>query len=93
MLIVRTRFLMFATLLDAAFRVACPTVKGLTPNPTSGETPVKSTHACFPPTHPYTITSAGLSVDLLSNGPVMKFIDVSFFTDTPASLKYQKVHP
>jgi len=79
-----------ATLLDAAFRAACPTVKGPTPNPTSGETPVKSTQACFPPTHPYTIISAGLSVDLLSSGSVRKFIRTSFFTDIPARLNISK---
>jgi hypothetical protein len=55
MLIVRTRFLMFDTLFDAAFRHVCLIVKALTPNPMSGGTPLKSTHTCFPPTHPYTI--------------------------------------
>jgi len=63
-------FSCLVTLLDAAFRAECPTVKAPTLKPTSGETSVKSTHACFPPTHPYTITSACLSVDLLSNGSV-----------------------
>ena len=87
MLIVRTHaFSCLATLLDAALRAACPTVKGLTPNPTSGETLVKSTQACFPPTHPYTIASAGLRVDLLSSGSVRKFTCASFFTDIPARL-------
>jgi len=42
-------FSCLATLLDATFRTACPTVKAPTPKPTSGETPVKSTHSCFPP--------------------------------------------
>jgi len=79
-----------ATLLDATFRVVCHTVKGPTPNPTSGETPVKSTQACFPPTHPYIITSAGLSVDLLSNGSVRKFTNASFFTHIPARLNISK---
>jgi len=46
MLIVRTRFLVFGHL-DAALRVVCATIKGPTPNPTSGETPIKSTHACI----------------------------------------------
>jgi len=83
-------FSCLASLLDATFRAVCPTVKGLTPNPTSGETPVKSTQTCFPPTHPYTITSAGLNVDLLSSGSVKKFIGASFFTDIPARLNISK---
>jgi len=37
-----------AALFDTAFKVACPTVKNPTLNPTSGETSIKSTHACFP---------------------------------------------
>jgi hypothetical protein len=83
-------FSCLATLLDAAFRAACPTVKGLTPNPTSGETPVKSTQAWFPPTYSYTITSADLSVDLLSSGSVRKFTGASFITDTPTRLNTSK---
>ena len=63
-------FSCLTTLFDAAFKAACPKVKDLTSNPTSGETPVKSTQACFPPTHPYTITSTDLSVDLLSSRSV-----------------------
>jgi len=90
MLIVRTRFLMFCHFAWRIFRVVYPTVKGPTPNPTSGETSIKSTHACFPPTHPYTISSTGLSVDLLSSGSVRKFTDASFFTDTPARLNISK---
>jgi len=70
--------------------MVCPTVKGPTPNPTSVETSVKSTQACFPPSHPYTITSAGLSVDLLSSGSVKKFTDASFFTDIPVRLNISK---
>jgi hypothetical protein len=35
------------------------------PNPTSGETPVKSTQTCFPPIHSYTITSVGLRVSMV----------------------------
>jgi len=77
-----------ATLFDAAFKVVYPTIKGPTPNLTSGETPVKFTHACFPPTYLYTITSTSLSVDLLSCGLVKK--DASFFTDTPTCLNTSK---
>ena len=73
------------TLLDTAFRATYPTVKGLTPNPTSDETSVKSTQAYFPPTHLYTITSTGLSVK--------KFTDVSFFNDTSTHLNMSKGHP
>jgi len=46
-------FSCLTTLLDATFRAACPSVKDPTPNPRSGETPVKSTHTCFSPTHPH----------------------------------------
>jgi len=63
-------------LLDTAFKAACPFIKGLTPNLTSGETLVKSTHTCFPRTHPYTITSTCLSVDLLSSWSFRKFTGV-----------------
>jgi len=41
-------FSCLTTLLDAAFRAACPTIKGPTPNPTNGETPVKFIQARFP---------------------------------------------
>ena len=83
-------FSCLVTLLDATFRAACPTIKGPAPNPTSGETLVKSTQSCFPPTHSYTITSADLSVDLLSSGSVRKFTGASFFTDIPVGLKISK---
>ncbi|MCH91213.1 hypothetical protein A2U01_0012139 [Trifolium medium] len=66
-----------------------PTVKSPTPSPISGETPVKSTQACFPPTHPYTRTSVGRSVNLPSYGSV-KFTGASFFTEIPARLKISK---
>jgi len=49
-------FSSLANLLDPTFLAAFPTVKISTSNPTSGETPVKFTHACYSPTHPYTIT-------------------------------------
>ncbi|GAU34434.1 hypothetical protein TSUD_393870 [Trifolium subterraneum] len=62
--------------LNSALRAACPTVKSPTPSPTSGETPVKSTQAWFPPTHPYTRTSAG------QNG---KERNTSLFVPTPFS--------
>jgi hypothetical protein len=65
-------------------------VKVPVPNSTSGETPVKSTHACFPPTHPYTITSAGLRVYCPSRGSVKKFTGAFFFTDIHARLKISK---
>ena len=77
-------FSCLAILLDATLKAACPTLKAPVPNPTSGEIPVKSTHACFPPTHPYTITSARRSVNLSSSGPDNKFTGASFFTDTVA---------
>ncbi|KAK2368527.1 hypothetical protein QL285_081715 [Trifolium repens] len=77
-------FSCLTTLFEAAFRAAYPAIKSLVLNPTSGETPVKSTQTCFPPIQPYTRTSAGLSVDLPSCGSVKKFTGASFFTDTPA---------
>jgi hypothetical protein len=68
-------------LLEAVLRAVCPTVKSPMVNPTSGDTPVKSTHACFPLTHPYTKISVCLSVDLPFGESVKKFTCVSFFTD------------
>jgi hypothetical protein len=80
-----------ATLLEVALRVTCHTVKSSVVNPTSGETSVKSTHACLPPTHRYTKISVDLSVDdLPSSGSIKKFIGASFFTDTHARLKTSK---
>jgi hypothetical protein len=49
-------------LFEAALRVVCPTVKSPVVNSTSGDTEVKSTHACFSPAHPYAKISTGLSV-------------------------------
>lgn len=61
-------FSRLATLLEAALRVVSSTVKTLVLRPTCGETPIKSTHACFLSTHPYTRTFDDLSVDLPSHG-------------------------
>jgi len=83
-------FSCLTTLLDATFRDACPIIKSSAPNPTSGKTLIKFTHACFPLTHAYTITYAGLSVDLLSSRSVSKFTCVFFFTNTPARLNISK---
>jgi hypothetical protein len=69
-----------------------PTVKVPALKPTRGETPVNSTHACFPPTHPYTITSVGRRVDRPSCGPVKKFTGASFFADIFAHLKTSKYY-
>jgi len=52
MLIVRTRFLMFRHFLDTTFRVACPIIKGPTPNPTSGET-LGQVYTCMFSFYPY----------------------------------------
>jgi len=81
MLILKIRFSCLPILLDATFRDVCPIVRVTIPNPTSGETPIKFTHACFPPIYSYTITSASLSINLLSNESVRKFTYVSFFSD------------
>jgi hypothetical protein len=56
-------------------------------NLTSGETSVKSTHACFAPTQSQIRTSAVLKVDLPSRGLVYKFTYTSFFTYTHVRLK------
>jgi hypothetical protein len=48
----------------------------------SGETSVKSIHACSPPIHPYTRTFTGFNVDLRFYESVKIFIDASFFPDT-----------
>lgn len=87
-------------LLEMALMVAHPTVKHIAPNSTNGETPFKSTHACFYPTYPYTRIFVGLSVDISSYGPVKKFIDAFYFKDTrvrrnisnKASIHYNKNH-
>jgi len=86
-------FSCLTTLLDEGFKAVCHTVKGPTPKPTSGETPVKSTHACFPPTYPYTITFASLSADILFWGWVRKYTGTSFFSDTSARLNISKSTP
>lgn len=41
-------------------------------------------HMHVSPTHPYTIISISLSVDLHSCGSVKKYAGASFFTDTPS---------
>jgi len=59
----------------------------------NGETLVKSTHACFPATHPHIITFAGLSVDLPTSGSNKKLTSASFFTNTFVRMNiYKKEH-
>ena len=77
-------FSRFTTLYEADFKSSCPTVKPRILKHKRGETPVRSTHACFPPTHPNTKTYAGLSVDLPSNGLVKKVTSGSFLAEIPA---------
>jgi len=84
-------FSCLATLFDAYFKAACPTVKASTPNPTSGETLIKFTHACFSPTHMYTITSVDLSVDLLVSQEVYKGLLLHCYFRPPKYIK--KWHP
>lgn len=86
-------FSYLATLLKAVLSVVCLIVKLPVLSPTSGETPIKSTHACFPYTDIYTRAYVGLRVDFLSCGPVKKFTGASFFTDTPACLNISNKHP
>ncbi|KAL4576570.1 hypothetical protein LXL04_012666 [Taraxacum kok-saghyz] len=75
---------------EAAFKAACPIVKPSFLKPTRGETPVRSTQACFPPIHPKTKISAGLRVDLPSNGSVKKLTGASFLAEIPARLNTSK---
>ena len=77
-------------LLETTLRIVYPMVKVSILNLTNSETPVKSTHACFPPTYSYTITSASWRVDRHSCGSVKKFTGASFFADIPAHLKTSK---
>ncbi|KAL4580031.1 hypothetical protein LXL04_016205 [Taraxacum kok-saghyz] len=65
---VESAFSCFITLHETAFKAACPIVKPSFLKPTRGETPVRSRQPCFPPIHPKTKISAGLRVDLPSNG-------------------------
>lgn len=44
-------FSCLTTLFDATFKAVCSTLRGLTPNLISGETPFKSMQAYFPPTN------------------------------------------
>ncbi|KAL4582492.1 hypothetical protein LXL04_007042 [Taraxacum kok-saghyz] len=83
----------YPTLIDvpeAAFKAAWPTINPSFLKPTRGETPVRSTQACFPPIHPKTKISAGLRVDLPSSGSVKKLTGASFLADIPARLNTSK---
>ncbi|KAL4575801.1 hypothetical protein LXL04_011887 [Taraxacum kok-saghyz] len=75
---------------EAAFKAAWPIIKPSFLKPTRGETPVRSTQACFPPIHPKTKISAGLRVDLPSSGSVKKLTGASFLADIPARLNTSK---
>ncbi|MFS7973766.1 hypothetical protein Hanom_Chr09g00860531 [Helianthus anomalus] len=52
-------FSCLATLPASALVIACPATNPWSLSPTRGDTPVKSTHACFPPSHQKTRMSAG----------------------------------
>ncbi|KAL4578318.1 hypothetical protein LXL04_014439 [Taraxacum kok-saghyz] len=75
---------------EAAFKAAWPIIKLSFLKPTRGETPVRSTQACFPPIHPKTKISAGLRVDLPSSGSVKKLTGASFLADITARLNTSK---
>ncbi|KAL4584369.1 hypothetical protein LXL04_008969 [Taraxacum kok-saghyz] len=75
---------------ETAFKAACPIVKPSFLKPTRGETPVRSTQACFPPIHPKTKISPGLRVDLPSNGSLKKLTGASFLAEIPARLNTSK---
>ncbi|KAL4589998.1 hypothetical protein LXL04_002915 [Taraxacum kok-saghyz] len=57
---------------EEASKTACSIVKPSFLKPTRGEASLRSTQACFLPIHPKTKISAGLRVDLHSNGSVKK---------------------
>ncbi|KAL4558242.1 hypothetical protein LXL04_036440 [Taraxacum kok-saghyz] len=82
--------IMRSSIQEAAFKAACPIVKPSFLKPTRGETPVRSTQACFPPIHPKTKISAGLRVDLPSNGSVKKLTAASFLEEIPTRLNTSK---
>ncbi|MFS7958527.1 hypothetical protein Hanom_Chr07g00679691 [Helianthus anomalus] len=48
-----------STFFDSAFLAANPATNPFSLKPTEGETPVRSTQACFPPAQPKTSRSAG----------------------------------
>lgn len=79
-----------STVFDAVLRASCPIVKALVPNHTSSETPVNSTHPCFPPTDMYTITCACLSVELPCRRSNKKLTSTCFFTDIFSPPEYIK---
>ncbi|MFS7972086.1 hypothetical protein Hanom_Chr09g00840641 [Helianthus anomalus] len=72
-------FTCLATLPASALVIARPATNPWSLIPTRGDTPVKSTHACFPPSHPKTRMSADRSVDLPSKGSVKKFTGAFLF--------------
>ncbi|KAJ0895995.1 hypothetical protein HanRHA438_Chr08g0329501 [Helianthus annuus] len=80
-------FSCLATLAASALVIAWPATNPWSLSPTRGDTPVESTHACFPPSHPKTRMSAGHRVDLPSNGSDKKFTGASFFAEIPARLR------
>lgn len=84
-------FLCLITLLEVALRVICSILKCIVLSLVNGETLIKSTHVCFPQTHPHTITYIDLRVDLPSYVSVKKLIDASFFIDTHARLNISNI--
>jgi len=87
-LIVRTCFLI---LLKAALRDLGYTLTTMILNLISGETPVKSTHACLPSTHSYTRTSLNICVNLPSCGLVKMLTYTFFFIDALVCLNILKM--
>jgi hypothetical protein len=71
--------------------LVCPTIKVSVINLTSGKIPIKSTHACFSPTHMYTFTFADLRVDFPSCGLIKKNSQMLFLTDILTRLKILKM--
>ncbi|MFS7899074.1 hypothetical protein Hanom_Chr17g01580771 [Helianthus anomalus] len=63
-------FSCLATLAASSLVIAWPATNPWSLSPTRGDTPVKSTYACFPPSHPKTRISVDRRVDIHSNGSV-----------------------
>jgi hypothetical protein len=85
-------FLMFDHFVWSSFEGYPSHSKISNPSPTSGETPIKFTQTCFPPTHSCTRTSVGRSVDLAFCALVKKFTCAFLLTELLHAYKYQKAH-
>ncbi|MFS7944654.1 hypothetical protein Hanom_Chr06g00514771 [Helianthus anomalus] len=72
---------------DSVFLATCPATNLFSLKPTKGETPVRSTQACFSPAQAKTSRSAGRKVDLSSIRSVRKFTEAFFLAEITALLR------